>query len=356
MKAIKYTNYIKIEGLEEHSQAYDKNSFIVKRLDGSSVLFLLEIVSPYEVNLIFNKVNNDDVLIVTINVNNNTGIILTEKPEIIPEPEPEPEHKELAYHFEEEFLVLDTDEILYKEDLSIKMLKYTLERYDDFPDETIKLEIPINENREIIKEIPFEIEYDRIYRITINYKGNIKTVDYIHDKPSCYFSSIYHIKNLASNFDLYINDMKLTEFDLKLLIWKYSKIAVSIAGITGDVIYDHKNALLNDYVGQRALLDIITQAIRETNLTPGISEKTLGTISVTLADLSHGGATTETITTQLIKVHKELYEQIKEMEKNLRNYFAYLQANENPEKQRGKEIIRNNSFNPYIPRKRRYRR
>ena len=104
------------------------------------------------------------------------------------------------------------------------------------------------------------------------------------------------------------------------------------------------------------MLDIITQAIREANLNPEIAKDSLGSIAVTLADLSHGAATTETITTQLVRVHKELYEQVKDLEKNLRNYFTYLQAHENLENKdyKGKEVHRRTDLNPRIRRGRRY--
>ena len=49
MQINKYTNYIQIE-TEEHSQAYDENSFLLKRLGRFLVLFLLEIVSPLKSN------------------------------------------------------------------------------------------------------------------------------------------------------------------------------------------------------------------------------------------------------------------------------------------------------------------
>ncbi len=356
MRINKYTNYIQIEGLEEHSQAYDENSFLLKRLDGSSVLFLLEIVSPFEVELNFMEEVPEEVLIVTININGKSVSELAQNKKEEVKPEPKPETAKLEYHFEEDGIVIENSDNLRTGDIAIKMKKYSLERYDDFPDEEICVDIPIDFYYSRDRKIPFKIERDYIYRITTRFRETTKTEDYIYDKPTCYFSSIYHLKNLASNFDLYINEMKLTEFDLKLLIWKYSNIAVSIAGITGDVIYQHKNSLLNDYVGQRALLDIITQAIREANLNPEIAKESLGSIAVTLADLSHGAATTETVTTQLIKVHKQLYEQVKDLEKNLRNYFTYLQAHDNLENKsyKGKEVHRRTDFNPRIRRGRRY--
>lgn len=356
MQINKYTNYIQIEGLEEHSQAYDENSFLLKRLDGSSVLFLLEIVSPFEVELNFMEEVPEEVLIVTININNKSVSMLAQNKVEEIKPEPEPIKEELEYHFEEKNIVIENKGDFRTGDIAIKMKKYSLERYDDFPDETIIIDIPIDFYTSKDRKIPFEIERDYIYRITTRFRENTKTVDYIYDRPTCYFSSIYHIKQLASNFDLYINEMKLTEFDLKLLIWKYSNIAVSIAGITGDVIYQHKNSLLNDYVGQRALLDVVTQAIREVNLNPDIAKESLGSIAVTLADLSHGAATTETVTTQLVRVHKELYGQVKDLEKNLRNYFTYLQAHENLENKdyKGREVRRRTDFNPKIKRGKRY--
>ena len=355
MKITKHTNYIQIEGLEEHSQAYDEKSFLLKRLDGSSVLFLLEIVSPFEVELNFMEEVTEEILIVTININ-DTSISELAQNKVEPKPEPKPEAEELEYHFDEDGIVIENLGNLNAGDIAIKMKRYSLERYDDFPEESIVIDIPIDFYTSKERKIPFEIERDYIYRITTRFRENVKTTDYIYDRPTCYYSSIYHLKNLASNFNLYINEMKFTEFDLKLLIWKYSNIAVSIAGITGDVLYDYKNSLLNDYVGQRVLLDIIAQAIREANLNPDIAKDSLGSIAVTLADLSHGAATTETVTTQLVRVHKELYGRVKDLEKELSNYFSYLQAHDNLQNKsyKGKSVKRRIDFNPKIKRGKRY--
>lgn len=365
MIATKYPNYIQIEGLEEHSQAYDENSFILRRVNGSSVLFTLEIVSPTEVKLLLQEENNDKFMILITNINGvETSTILvrreedTEQKPIIPEVPIEEEN--IKYYFNDDFMVIrkigGNDSCIKSKDLIIEIKEYTLERYDDFYEESIMPVFNVDCQGNVIPDIEFKIKLDRIYRITITYKGKTTVDDYIHKTPTCYFSSIYHIKNLANNFDLIMPENNKTEFDLKLLIWKYSRMAVSIAGITGDVIYEHKNSLLNDYVGKKVFLDVITKAIRDTNINPDKAKETLGSIAVTLADLSHGATATETVTTQLLKVHKSLYQDIKDYEKQMRELFSYLQATESVDKKFKAPILKRvETFNPYIRRGRKYR-
>lgn len=352
MKVTKYTNYILIEGLEEHYQAYDENSFRIEKLDRSSVLFLLEIVSPFSVKLNFLENVTDEMLIVAIDIDKLKTITTTVeiKKE---EPQVPDEDEELEYNFKDGYLNIYNQGILYHKDLKIVMEKYELERYDDFFDDKIYVDIPVNEFGEISKKIPLEMELDYIYRIFINFKGNKKTIEYIHEKPTLYYSSIYHLKQIAKNYDLYIKDTNKSEFDMKLLIWKYSKIAVGIAGISGDIIYKQNNSILNDYVCQRALLEMVTSAIKDLNLTPDLAQDSLGAISVTLADLTHGAATTETMTTQLIKVHKQLLEQLESAEEKLKSVFSYLQAQDSIDKQCvGRPVIRTDNFNPRLRRRR----
>lgn len=347
MKAIKYTNYILIEGLEEHSQAYSDESFRVERLDRSSVLFLLEIVSPFSVKLNLYKEINEPLL-VTVNINNNKVVLVTNKyvedtkPEIKPEI---PSDENIELDFTDDKIIIDSENPILASDISIKMKKYSLERFDDFPDERINIEFETDEEGYINKEIPFEIKKDFIYRITTKYKNKSNTRDYIHDRPTCYYSSIHHLKMLASNFDLYLDYSKNSDFDIKLLIWKYSNIAKGIAGIVGDIIYNENYSILNEYVTQKILLEIVAQSIRDTNITPDRAKETLGSIAVTLADLSHGAATTETITTQLVRVHKQLSSNVNDIEKNLRNYFSYLQAEDNITNTNRSIISRVTNFN-----------
>jgi hypothetical protein len=325
MNIKKYTDYILIEGLEEHSQGYDKQSFQIKRLDSSSVLFLIEIVSPYSVKLHFlEDIKETERLIVTININGNSQSLLAE--EIIEAiPIVPAKEKKLKYIFKDDSIVIKTKDTIMKDELEIYIEKFCLERYDDFPDEEIYVDIPCDDKGRINNIIPFNFELDYIYKVHIEYNNEIIDREYIHKKPTFYISSIYHIKQLANNYDLYITENEKTEFDIKLLLWKYSKIAYGIAGtVTDDVVYVQNNALLNDYVCHRVLLDIVSTALTDINLTPDLVEKSLGTISVTLADLSHGEATTETMTTQLIKTHQELLKYVEHLEEQIEDVFDYL--------------------------------
>lgn len=347
MEIKKYTDYILIEGLEEHSQGYDKNSFILKRLDGSSVLFLLEIVSPFSVKLnLLEKV--EEQLIVTININKKSQSLLAQeiieaKP-IIPVVNNKPK-----YVFTDNGIIIQSKNVIMKEELMIYIEKYTLERYDDFAEDIIYLDILADEKGRIQHKIHFNFEIDYIYRVHIQYKDDEIIEEYIHKKPTYYISSIYHLKQIANKYDVYIKENNKTEFDMKLLIWKYSKIAYSIAGtISNDVVYAQNNALLNDYVCNRSLLEIITTALRDINLTPDLTEKSLGAISVTLADLSHGATTTETMTTQLIKVHKELLEYVEHLEEQIEDVFDYLYSDKTIVDQsiQGKPIKRIGNYYP----------
>lgn len=344
----KYTDYILIEGLEEHSQGYDKTSFLVKRLDSSSVLFLIEIVSPYSIKLHFlENIKENEKLIVTININEKSESLLAEEIKKDIPLVPVKENK-LKYTFTDDAIIIKTKNTILKTELDINIEKYALERYDDFADEEIYVDIPCDDQGRINNIIPFKFELDYIYKIHIEYNDEIIDREYIHKKPTFYISSIYHIKQLAKNYDLYIQDTNKTEFDMKLLLWKYSKIAYGIAGtVTDDVVYIQNNALLNDYVCHRTLLDMVSNALTDINLTPDLVENSLGTISVTLADLSHGATTTETMTTQLIKTHQELLKYVEHLEEQIEDVFDYLYTDKPLDKQIvGKPVKRIGEYYP----------
>lgn len=345
MKITQYTNYILIEGLEEHSQAYSDKSFRVEKLDRSSVLFLLEIISPFDVKInLYEEIK--ETLIVNIDTVKTVGIFIPEKQYTTTEENNfKPIEKSIELEIEDNVIIILNKMPILVSDIFMNIKKYKIDQYSDFYEENKNIAFETNDKGYILdKEIPYTFDIDYVYKITCKYNGQTTILKHIAGKPTCYFSSIYHLKQFAANFDLYLDYSKKSEFDLKLMIWKYSNIVKGMAGISGDIIYDENYSILNEYVTQKILSEIVAQSIRDSNITPDKTKETLGSISVTLADLSHGAATVETITTQLVRVHKELTANVKDIEKNLRNYFSYLQAQDNVPHKENRIINRETKF------------
>lgn len=360
----RYTNYILIEELLKHYLGYDENTFIIEKNDGTPVPFLIEIVSEYSVKLLFEEDIIEEKIFIKINTNSENNIEILKLKEELSNNTEKKEDFPIKVEFYDEYinvLFFSKKEKFNPNKLKIKLIEYNLEQFSDFKNREINIPIKYNplENDEVDDEFDFEVEFklnyendenkiikDKIYKVVIKYKNNKKEYYYIHGNPTCYYSSIYHLEKTANNLNLILNKDNISDFDLKLIIWKNSKYVMGIVGATKDIKYDYNYSVLNDFVTKKCLLDFIVKGLKDSNLNPELATDTLKLISVTIGDFSHG-ASTETVTTQLIKVYNVLFKELEALKLELPKIFRYFQSDVavNNNNYKGKTINRKTNFN-----------
>ena len=298
---------ISIDTEQFFSQSYNENSFIVSLEDGSLLSYIIEILSPTTIKIIFeNYVDTNSVLLQSklftesgeeFNFSNTFVIHEVVKPEeptdpgipTVPE-EPtdpgvptvptnpiDPENSEYDYVEEDnsEYLTGNTsitDETGIKKitircnsksviffhqninpDLSfVKIKKFTLENFDDFEEEEIELKIENN-------KVEYEFEKDYIYNIIVNNEELEFIESYINGKPTAYFSSVKNINQLSDKFLLKTN-LK-DSFELKLRIWQESKNALSYAGVNEVDVKNNDIGLLNKYVTYKIFAFLLSKSL-----------------------------------------------------------------------------------------------
>lgn len=342
MKITRTSNYILLEEIGEHYQGYDEVSFILEKGDRTPVSFLLEIVSSTSVRLIFAEKQEDKIIIFSnIKSSNQESIdssilvseLEVEKKEVIDNPiniEVEFIENEIEFPFLEEG---DNPK-----DTRVILKVYEIEQYNDYPSSKERLVFESEEGKITNNIIEYDFQKDKIYELEITHKKNKKIIPYIHDMPEIYYSSVYHLKEASSEVGLLIDDKKENTFDLKLLIWRFSKLAFAIAGISDkEIKRSAMRSVITEYVTSKVLVQLITKAITDINLTPGLAENSLGKIQIKLGDFEQGKGI-ETITTQLLKAHKMLADKVNQLERDLPEIFKYLQTGTNPSNKNYKGI------------------
>ncbi|MGL5022294.1 MAG: hypothetical protein ACRC5S_03250 [Cetobacterium sp.] len=322
-------NHLIIEGLVEHSQCYNNNSFVVEKSDRDTVPFLLEILGKNSVKLNFDyELSDERVLIFIQLVDNNDSIVFKEIIVSDLHSIDSEENNNSDFNIE----IFDgTIEIISNENIKFTDIKgyikgYELEQYGDYPLIKDRIIFDVDSEGFINNSFEYNFSKDNIYDIEIIYKNKKFTEIYIHDKPTFYYSSIYHVIQMSNELGILIDNGKESRIDLNILIWRYSKLAFGLAGISGNTIkHDSSKAIITEYVTLKTIIHFITKSIRDLNLTPGLAENSLGKLKVRLGDFQNGEYL-ETLTTQLIKTHKELSRKVDELEKNLPEHFRYLQA------------------------------
>ena len=298
---------ISIDTEQFFSQSYNENSFIVSLEDSSLLSYIIEILSPTIIKIIFeNYVDTNSVLLQSklftesgeeFNFSNTFVIHEVVKPEeptdpgipTVPE-EPtdpgvptvptnpiDPENSEYDYVEEDnsEYSTGNTsitDETGIKKitircnsksviffhqninpDLSfVKIKKFTLENFDDFEEEEIELKIENN-------KVEYEFEKDYIYNIIVNNEELEFIESYINGKPTAYFSSVKNINQLSDKFLLKTN-LK-DSFELKLRIWQESKNALSYAGVNEVDVKNNDIGLLNKYVTYKIFAFLLSKSL-----------------------------------------------------------------------------------------------
>lgn len=346
-------DYLLLEGLVEHCQKYNEDSFIVEKTDRSPVPFLLEIVSYNSVKINFEEpIPVSELLIITTELVNSsdeivdthfyTSEIKKEIPNEIPDDESEEEFEMDIFDNVIEFQGVDEK----GKSPRIIIKGYPLEQYSDYPSINERLKLETDEEGKIIPEINYNFSTDLIYEIEATYNKNKIFKKFINGQPTIYYSSIYHITQASDELGILIKTGEENEFDLKLLIWKYSKMAFTLAGIaTTNIKIDYTKSVIQEYVTLKVLLSFIAKSIRDVNFSPDKAEESLQKLQVRLGDFEHGPAV-ETLTTQLIKAHKELANRVNHIEENLPEYFKHLQSTKNVQNKtyKGRKVDRTNKF------------
>lgn len=308
---------ISIDTEQFFSQSYNENSFIISLEDNSLLSYIIEILSPTTIKIIFeNYVDSNSILLQTklfteggeeFNFS-NTFVIhevvvpeepMNPEPQTAPEeptnPEPptvpeeptnpiDPENSEYDYVEEDNYEYSTgntsiTDETGIKKitircnsksviffhqninpDLSfVKIKKFTLENFDDFEEEEIELKIENN-------KVEYEFEKDYIYNIIVNNEELEFVESYINGKPTAYFSSVKNINQLSDKFLLKTNLQD--SFELKLRIWQESKNALSYAGVNEVDIKNNDIGLLNKYVTYKIFAFLLSKNLIDLSYVP----------------------------------------------------------------------------------------
>lgn len=345
-------DYLLLEGLVEHCQKYNEDSFIVEKADRSPIPFLLEIVNANSVKLNFDdEIKLDELIIITTElINIDDEVIDTHfyTSEILPDKNSSSNDDK---NTEFEFDIFDNTIEVEGVDENGKSPKffikgYRLEQYRDYPEINDRIQLEVDSDGKLIMELEYDFQQDMIYEIEANYNKKKILKKLIVGQPTIYYSSIYHISQASDEIGILIKTGKENEFDLKLLIWKYSKMAFTLAGIATTAIkIDYTKSIIQEYVTLKVLLSFIAKSIRDINFTPNKAEESLQKLQVRLGDFEHGPAM-ETLTTQLIKAHKELANKVNHIEQNLPEYFKHLQSTKNVQNKtyKGHKVNRTNKF------------
>lgn len=349
MTHLRTPNYLIIEGLVEHSQGYNKDSFVVEKSDRDTVPFLLEILGKNSIKLNFDYELIDERVLVFIKLaDNNDNIVFKEiiVSDIHNFDSEESTNNDFEIEIFDGIIEIISSEKIKLSDIRGYIKGYELEQYGDYPITKDRLVFDVDSEGFIINDISYNFSINMIYDIEIIYKNKKIIETYIHDKPTFYYSSIYHVIQMSNELGILIDNGKESKIDLNILIWRYSKLAFGLAGISGNTIkHDSSKAIITEYVTLKSIIHFITKSIRDLNLTPGIAENSLGKLKVRLGDFQNGECL-ETLTTQLIKTHRELSRKVDELEKNLPEHFRYLQATKTStnKNHKGLKIDRINNF------------
>ena len=360
---------ISIDTEQFFSQSYNENSFIVSLEDSSLLSYIIEILSPTTIKIIFeNYVDTNSVLLQSklfaesgeeFNFSNTFVIHEVVKPEeptdpgipTVPE-EPtdpvvptvptnpiDPENSEYDYVEEDnsEYLTGNTsitDETGIKKitircnsksviffhqninpDLSfVKIKKFTLENFDDFEEEEIELKIENN-------KVEYEFEKDYIYNIIVNNEELEFIESYINGKPTAYFSSVKNINQLSDKFLLKTN-LK-DSFELKLRIWQESKNALSYAGVNEVDVKNNDIGLLNKYVTYKIFAFLLSKSLIDLSYVPdGLVSGNVSSLKLDVLEITNEKEVD--IFEKTNKIISELRKEIEDIEYIIRKNFSLV--------------------------------
>lgn len=198
------------------------------------------------------------------------------------------------------------------ENLNLTIKKYSLNNFEDFPIDEKELKYDEENSTENTILFNYNFSKDFIFSIELEYLNEELKTFYIHKKPSIYFSSIFHLNSLMENYEI---NLKLADsFELKLMIWKQSLIALAKAGLVYSSNLDltpDELALFMDYVSNKILLSKITgffinRFIPGSSAETDIKSKSLGTYQVSKASDSTDTQKFKHINDMIIKLEEEL--------------------------------------------------
>ena len=279
-------------------QDYNENSFSVEDADLNKIDFLISIISPTKINLLFGS----EITVSSLNLKyclyNELGektegeklftLIETPVDPVDPvdptdptdpvdpvdptdptdpvdpvDPEPEPEgtgntsiNDDTGIKEIKMYISPNVTKFIHRNlnaDLTIiNIKKFALENYDDFAEEDNIYSITKN-------ELEFEFEKDFIYEISVENETVKLFSKYINGKPSAYFSSIKNLKAVSDKFALKLTGTVEENFELKLKIWSESKNALSYAGVNSVPVENNDIAILNKYVTYKIFAFLLTK-------------------------------------------------------------------------------------------------
>lgn len=345
MEIVSNPQYLILKGLGEHSQGYNEESFKVFQGD-SKVPFIIEILGEDSVKLHFDNKLKDGNYVLFIKLFSIDGTLVIDTNECIKieeTPKDEDSNGESTptmptIEFLSNGLELEFNEEILKKDIKITIEKYILEQFEDFSETKERITFEVDEDGHINKEIEYPWAKDSIYLVEVTYKKEKSKEYHIEGKPSLYFTSIYHILQMSKELGVMIEENNTTTFDLKLMIWRFSKVAYGMIGLRSDV-EDTKIAILGDYINNRVLLNYVTMVVRDINMDKDKAGDALMKYSVSLGDYENNNTQIETLVNQLMKVHKDLANRVTDMEEKLPGYFSHLQATVSIEKESDKKIV-----------------
>lgn len=341
---------INIDTEQFYSQSYNENSFIVLLEDNTLLSYIIEILSPTNINLKFenytdtNSIKMDSKLFLESGEEfnfSNTFIIheTITKPELPTDPNVHvnppvdpPANPTSGYLTGNTSITDDTgikkiiikcnnnSVILFHQNLNpdisfITVKKFSLENFDDFCEDETNLILANNKSE-------FEFEKDFVYSIIVENENLTFSENYINGKPSVYFSSVKNIMRLSDKFSIKISELK-DNFDLKLKIWQESKNALSYAGVNQVDVKNNDIGLLNKYVTYKIFAFLLAKNLIDLSYVPD-TEKQESISSLKLDVLEITNNKDINVFEKINKVISELRQEIEDIEYVIRKNFSLV--------------------------------
>ena len=372
---------ISIDTEQFFSQSYNENSFIVSLEDSSLLSYIIEILSPTTIKIIFeNYVDTNSVLLQSklftesgeeFNFSNTFVIhevVEAEEPTdpniptvpeepAVPEPptEPEapadpgiptepttpidPENSEYDY-VEEDNSEYSTGNTSITDETGIKKItircnsKSVIFFHQNInPDLSfVKIKKFTLENFDDFEEeeielkiennkVEYEFEKDYIYNIIVNNEELEFIESYINGKPTAYFSSVKNINQLSDKFLLKTN-LK-DSFELKLRIWQESKNALSYAGVNEVDVKNNDIGLLNKYVTYKIFAFLLSKSLIDLSYVPdGLVSGNVSSLKLDVLEITNEKEVD--IFEKTNKIISELRKEIEDIEYIIRKNFSLV--------------------------------
>ena len=372
---------ISIDTEQFFSQSYNENSFIVSLEDSSLLSYIIEILSPTTIKIIFeNYVDTNSVLLQSklftesgeeFNFSNTFVIHEVVEPEkptdpniptvpekpAVPEPptEPEapadpgiptepttpidPENSEYDY-VEEDNSEYSTRNTSITDETGIKKItircnsKSVIFFHQNInPDLSfVKIKKFTLENFDDFEEeeielkiennkVEYEFEKDYIYNIIVNNEELEFIESYINGKPTAYFSSVKNINQLSDKFLLKTN-LK-DSFELKLRIWQESKNALSYAGVNEVDVKNNDIGLLNKYVTYKIFAFLLSKSLIDLSYVPdGLVSGNVSSLKLDVLEITNEKEVD--IFEKTNKIISELRKEIEDIEYIIRKNFSLV--------------------------------